>query len=218
LWKIKSPRRENTLAVATTYCERSSETMPHIKLPEGLPGITAAFSFRPETAKPMRALAEILLRGPSVLSSGERELIATYVSAQNECYFCQTSHGAAAAHHLGGNEQLVLDVKRSYESAAISDKLKALLAIAGKVQQGGKKVLPADIERARAEGATDLEIHDTVLIAAAFCMYNRYVDGLATWAPQDPVLYRHMGAQMAEQGYVRQEARPRTANAVATAQ
>jgi uncharacterized peroxidase-related enzyme len=188
--------------------------MPHIRLPEGLPGITAAFAFRPETAMPMRALAEILLRGPSTLSAGERELIATYVSAENDCYFCQTSHGAAAAHHLGGNEQLVLDVKQSYETAAISDKLKALLAIAGKVQKGGKKVLAEDVERARAHGATDLEIHDTVLIAAAFCMYNRYVDGLATWAPQDPVLYRQMGAQMAEQGYVRDEERPKTARAV----
>jgi uncharacterized peroxidase-related enzyme len=179
--------------------------VPHIKLPEGLPGITAAFAFRPEPARPMRALAELLLRGPSTLSAGERELIATYVSAQNDCYFCQTSHGAAAAHHLGGNEQLVLDVKRSYETATISDKLKALLAIAGKVQKGGKNVLPEDIELARTHGATDIEIHDTVLITAAFCMYNRYVDGLATWAPQDPVLYRQMGAQMAEQGYVRDE-------------
>jgi uncharacterized peroxidase-related enzyme len=189
--------------------------MPHIQFPEGLPGIIGPFAFRPETAKPMRALAEILLRGPSTLSPGERELIATCVSTQNDCYFCQTSHGAAAAHHFGGNEQLVSDVKQNFETAAISNKLKALLVIAVKVQQGGKKVLPADIERARREGASDIEIHDTVLIAAAFCMYNRYVDGLATWAPQDPALYRQMGAQMAEQGYIREEARPRAAGAAA---
>jgi uncharacterized peroxidase-related enzyme len=189
--------------------------MPHIKLLEGLPGIIGPFAFRPETAKPMRALAEVLLRGPSTLSAGERELIATYVSTQNDCYFCQTSHGAAASHHLGGNEQLVLDVKQNYETAAISGKLRALLAIAGKVQKGGKNVLPEDIGRARREGATDLEIHDTVLIAAAFCMYNRYVDGLATWSPQDPALYRQMGARMAEEGYVRDDGRSRTPNMAA---
>jgi alkylhydroperoxidase family enzyme len=116
--------------------------------------------------------------------------------------FCQTTHGAAAAYRLGGNEQLVLDVKMDAETAEISDKLKALLAIAAKVQRGGKNVSPEDVERARREGATDLEIHDTVLIAAAFCMYNRYVDGLATWAPTDPERYREAGARLAREGYV----------------
>src|SRR5580658_9414716 len=112
--------------------------MPHISLPEGLPGILGPMAFRPETAKPLNQLADILLRGPSTLSAGERELIATYVSARNDCFFCHTIHGAVAAHHLGGNEQLVLDVKRAPSTAEISDKLKALLAIAGKVQDGGK--------------------------------------------------------------------------------
>jgi len=129
-------------------------------------------------------------------------LIATYVSSQNDCYFCQTAHGAIAARHLGDNEQLVLDVKRDFEHAQISEKLKALLAIAGKVQSGGKSVLPADIERARQQGATDQEIHDTVLIAAAFCMYNRYVDGLATWTPTDPEGYRERAARVARDGYL----------------
>ena len=181
--------------------------MPHITLPEGLPGITGPFVFRPETAKPMRALAEILLRGPNTLSSADRELIATYTSSQNDCHFCQTSHGAAAAHHLGGpselanNFTLIAEIKRDYESAPISAKLKALLNIAGHVQQGGKRVTSEDIARARSEGATDTEIHDTVLIAAAFCMYNRYVDGLATWAPQEQESYIPMGARMAYQGY-----------------
>src|SRR5271168_3912678 len=160
-------------------------TMPHISLPEGLPGITAGFAFRPETAKPMRELAEVLLRGPSTLTSGERELIATYVSSRNDCYFCQTSHGAAAASHLGDDFALVDEVKRNFEQAQISNKLKVLLTIAGKVQQGGKNVTPEDIENARDAGATDLELHDTVLIAAAFSMYNRYVDGLGTWQPVD---------------------------------
>jgi uncharacterized peroxidase-related enzyme len=176
--------------------------MPYIALPEGLPGILGPMAFRPETAKPLNELADILLRGPSTLSPSERELIATYVSSRNDCYFCQTVHGAVAAHHLGGDEQLVLEVKRAPAEAEISDKLKALLAIAGKVQAGGKSVLPDDVRRAREAGASDREIHDTVLIAAAFCMYNRYVDGLATWAPDDPELYRQQGARLAQQGYV----------------
>ena len=175
--------------------------MPHIQLAEGVPGIRSLFAFRPETAKPMCDLADILLHEPGTLSPAERELIATYVSSQNDCYFCQTSHGAIAAHHLAGNEQLVLDVKRDFESAEVSGKLKALLAIAGKVQRGGKNVQPEDIERARREGATDQELHDAVLIAAAFCMYNRYVDGLATWAPSDRAAYRERAAKVARDGY-----------------
>jgi len=157
--------------------------------------------FRPETAKPMNELVDVLMRGPNTLSPGERELIATYVSAENDCRYCQTIHGAIAAHHLGGDEELVLNVKRDFEHAVISSKLKALLAIAGKVQAGGKNVTAEDVERARREGATDLEIHDTVLIAAMFCMCNRYVDGLATWAPDDPEFYRQRAALVATNGY-----------------
>jgi uncharacterized peroxidase-related enzyme len=176
--------------------------MAHIQLPEGLPGITAGFAFRPETAKPMRELAEVLLRGPSTLTSGEREMIAAFVSTRNDCYFCQTSHRAAAAHHLDRNYELVDAVRFDYENAPVSGKLKALLAIAAKVQQGGKYVTGQDIANAREAGATDLEIHDAVLIAAAFCMYNRYVDGLATLTPTDQALYDEMGRQMANRGYV----------------
>jgi uncharacterized peroxidase-related enzyme len=176
--------------------------MPHISLPEGLPGILGPMAFRPETAKPLNELADALRRGPGTLSPGEREMIATFVSSRNDCFFCQTIHGAVGAYHLGGNEQLVLDVKQDAEGAAVLDKLKALLAIAGKVQRGGKNVSTEDIERARRQGATDLEIHDTVLIAAAFCMCNRYDVGLATWAPPaDAERYRQQGARLAEQGY-----------------
>ena len=175
--------------------------MPHIDLPEGLPGITSGFAFRPETAKPMRELAHVLLHGPSTLTGGERELIATYVSSENDCYFCQTSHGGAAAAHLGKDAALVDQVKRDFLKSPVSDKLKALLVIAGQVQQGGKHVTAESVEKARQEGATDLEIHDTVLIAAAFCMYNRYVDGLATWQPHDPAMYSSMGEHLATHGY-----------------
>jgi uncharacterized peroxidase-related enzyme len=176
--------------------------MPHISLPEGLPGIASAMAFRPETAKPMCELAEILLRGPSSLSSGEREMIATFVSTRNDCFFCQTSHRAAAAHNLEGNYALVDAVRFDYPNAPVSAKLKALLNIAGKVQLGGKNVTTEDVAAARNEGATDLEIHDTVLIAAAFCMYNRYVDGLATFTPRDPAQYDEMGKMLADKGYL----------------
>ena len=177
--------------------------MPHIALPDGLPGITSGFAFRPETAKPMRELAEVLLRGSNTLTSGEREMIAAFVSNRNDCHFCHASHRAAAAHHMDGRYEVVDAVKQDYESAPVSPKLKALLAIAGKVQESGKRVTTADVERARREGATDREIHDAVLIAAAFCMFNRYVDGLATLTPTDEHAYDTMGRRMAKEGYVR---------------
>jgi uncharacterized peroxidase-related enzyme len=176
--------------------------MPHISLSPDLPGIRGAMAFRPETARPLNALVEILLRGPNTLSRGERELIATYVSSRNSTEYCHNIHGAIAAAHLGGNEELVRQVKVDYMQAEISPKLKALLAIAGKVQKDGKLVTGADIDAARKEGATDLEIHDTVLIAAAFCMYNRYVDGLGTEQPDDVALYRERGRRVARDGYV----------------
>jgi len=176
--------------------------MPHIDLPQGLPGILGPMAFSPETARPMSELVEVLLRGDNTLTSGERELIAAYVSYHNDCHFCHSSHGAAAAHHLDGDAQLVTDVKHDADRAAISDKLKALLAIAGKARVGGQAVSAEDVALARERGATDREIHDTVLITAAFCMFNRYVDGLATWAPEEADAYEAIGKRLAEEGYV----------------
>jgi uncharacterized peroxidase-related enzyme len=175
--------------------------MAHIKLPENFPGIRGPKTLRPETAAPLNELVEVLLRGPHTLTQGERELIATHVSARNDCFYCQTIHGAIAARHLNGDEKLVECVKLDAETADLSEKMKALLAIAGKVQKGGKHVTTEDVERARAAGATDLEIHDTVLIAAVFCLCNRYVDGLATWTPTDLDFYRQRAAIVAEKGY-----------------
>lgn len=177
--------------------------MPHIQLPEDMPGITAGFAFRPETAKPMRELAHVLLHtsGNEGFSSRDRELIAAFVSSRNTCYFCCTSHGAAATFLNGGDKTLVDAVCNDYKSADVSEKLKALLAIAEQVQIDGKRVTTELVEAARQSGASDLDIHDTVLIAAAFCMYNRYVDGLATWQPRNEEAYAAMGQRMAEQGY-----------------
>ncbi len=176
--------------------------MPHIQLPPGLQGIRGPMAFRPETAKPLNELVEVLLHAPNSLTPGERELIATYVSYLNDCYFCQTVHGAIAAAHLNDDEELVRRVKADFQHADISLKLKTLLVIASKVQKGGKHVTDVDVAEARDAGASDIEIHDTVLIAAAFCMYNRYVDGLATWQPQEEALYRERGKKTAREGYV----------------
>lgn len=176
--------------------------MPHIELPQNVPGIRSLFVFRPETADPLCQLAQTLLHNPHpTLSAGEREMIAAYVSNLNTCKFCTNSHSAIARHQLGDDTAVVKQVLADPEKAPISDKLKELLKIAAKVQSGGKNVTEADVELARKEGATDIEIHDTVLISAAFCMYNRYVDGLATWQPDNEELYDKMGAQRAREGY-----------------
>jgi uncharacterized peroxidase-related enzyme len=177
-----------------------SRRVPYIKVPDNLPGIVALLAFRPDVARPLAELTDILLHRSNSLTPGERELIAAYVSALNDCSFCYASHAATAACHLA-DEALVDTAIRDPESATISSKLKALLAIAAQVQRGGQSVREADIARARVEGATDLEIHDTVLIAAAFCMFNRYVDGLATRTPSDPHGYRERARQLAQHGY-----------------
>ncbi len=176
--------------------------MAHINLTEQLPGIRGLMAFRPETAGPLNALAEVLLRSDEGLTKGERELIATFVSSRNDCFFCQNIHGAVAQYYFSEAKTLVQQVVENYQSAPISDKMKALLAVAESVQLGGKFVTPEQVEQARHSGASDLEIHDTVLIAAAFCMFNRYVDGLGTFAPDNPEMYRERARRIAEEtGY-----------------
>ncbi len=176
--------------------------MAHINFNNDLPGIRGPMAYSPETAKPLNDLAEILLRDDNnTLSRGEREMIGAYVSSLNDCFFCQNVHGSMAQHYFGCDMQTIDEIKKDYPSAPISEKLKALLSIAGSVQKGGKYVTEEQIKEARSLGATDKEIHDTVLIAASFCMFNRYVDGLNTWAPQDRELYVKRAAMRAEDGY-----------------
>jgi uncharacterized peroxidase-related enzyme len=176
--------------------------MPFIDLPLHLPGITGLLEYRKDTAEPIRELTQFLLRGPSTLTEGERELIAAIVSHQNECKFCSTAHTAAADHLLGEcstTEKIKLDI----DTSPVSEKMKALLTIASLVQKGGKNVTPESIQRAKNNGATDVEIHDTVLIAALFCLYNRYVDGLATLEPHDKQYYQDLAHRLATNGYKR---------------
>ncbi|WBB96036.1 MULTISPECIES: carboxymuconolactone decarboxylase family protein [unclassified Solwaraspora] len=166
------------------------------------PGITGLFRYRPETAAPLGALADVLLHAPHpTLSPGERELIAAYVSERNECSFCSASHSAFAAEQLDGGMPMVQAVQVDVDGAAITPKLRALLKIAGAVARSGRQVDAALVDAARVAGATDLEVHDTVLIAAAFCMFNRYVDGLGTVLPADPGVYAERAQQVAANGY-----------------
>lgn len=175
--------------------------MPYIPLKENLPGITGLLDYREDTALPIRQLTQILLRGESTLTEGERELIATVVSFGNECEFCTAAHTAAADILL--NDPIIADkVKLDPETAPVSDKMKALLTIARAVQKDGKLVTPVLVEAAKKEGATDRELHDTVLIAALFSLYNRYVDGLATVAPSEPAFYDRLGHILKEKGYL----------------
>ena len=177
--------------------------MAHIDLKNDLPGIRGPMAFRPETANPLNALAEILLRDDSnTLTRGERELIGAYVSSLNDCFFCHHVHGALAQYYLNCDVDFIDKIRENFQSSEISEKMKALLSIAGSVQKSGKQVTKEQIEKAKHVGATDTEIHDTVLIAAAFCMFNRYVDGLATWAPEDTQFYIDRAPRRAAEGYL----------------
>lgn len=202
---MKSSTLSHGLLCALAYSATNHTTAAHIPTKENLHGISSLFDFRPETAKPLRELAEVLFRthdSRSTLSSGDRELIASYVSFLNECDFCHKTHGAVAKQLLKNNN-IVDAVKKDIHTAPISEKLKILLIIAGKIQKGGKSVTTDDVLLAKKHGATDHDYHDTVLIASAFCMYNRYVDGHALLhTPTDPKFYEQAGERIAEHGYM----------------
>lgn len=176
--------------------------MPHIQLLDAVPGIRSLVLYRPDTGKHLYDLVQLLLRGESPLTEAERELIAAYVSYHNNCEFCYRSHAAAARCLYGAQSFLVDEALQDINTAPLNNKLKALLQIAQKVQVLGKEVQASDIEAATSAGATDRDIHDTVLIAATFSMFNRYVDGLATLTPTDQHDYDEMGRRMSTIGYM----------------
>jgi uncharacterized peroxidase-related enzyme len=176
--------------------------MAHISVPEGVPGIRSLAMFRPETGQHLYALAQVLLRDPSPLSPAERELIAAHVSARNNCTFCMSSHAAAARELFADSHSVVDCIINGQNTPLLSKKMIALLNIAGKVQISGKLVADEDVAEARKHGAGDRDIHDAVLIAATFSMFNRYVDGLASLTPTNPKDYEPMGKRLATMGYV----------------
>ncbi len=177
--------------------------MAFIDLKNELPGIRSLMAYSPHTAKPLNELAEVLLRGEyPTLNRGERELIAAYVSWLNRCDFCQQVHESLAGHYLQCDLDQLDHAFKDIQNSGLTDKMKNLLDIACKVQSGGKAVSQDMVDAALKAGATDREIHDTVLIAAAFCMFNRYVDGLGTWAPADRQYYVNRAPQRAKEGYI----------------
>ncbi|MEU8206446.1 peroxidase-related enzyme [Streptosporangium sp. NPDC049046] len=176
--------------------------MPHIAMsPELAPGTPGLFQYRPETGRPLGELAETLLRSPHSLGRGERELIATYVSVLNHCKFCTSTHSEVSAAQIEGGRSLVDKVIADVDSAPASPKLRALIKIAAATVEGGHAVTAELVEAARQAGATDTEIHDSVLISAAFCMFNRYCDGLAAIVPDDPAAYAGMAQMIINDGY-----------------
>ncbi|GAB3696353.1 carboxymuconolactone decarboxylase family protein [Spirosoma flavus] len=179
--------------------------MPHIQLNNDAPGIRSLATYRPDTGKPLYELAQALLRAgspDSTLADAERELIAAFVSSQNCTDFCMNSHAAASRYLFGDQASVVDETLQNPDTASISPKLRALLNIAKHVATDARTVTDDVVSAARAEGATDGDVHDTVLIAASFSMYNRYVDGLSTVTPEDPAAYVAMGERMGTLGYV----------------
>ncbi|MFG1992825.1 carboxymuconolactone decarboxylase family protein [Actinoplanes sp. NPDC048988] len=193
--------------------------MPHIELPP-LPGMVGLLAAYPETAGALNGLAETLLRGPSPLTPAQRETIAAHVSRGNDCTFCAETHGAVARRLAGaaadgeGADSEGADSEGAdgaggggvggggADGGGGGELMEALLALADKVRVSGRAVTGDDVERARAAGADDRMVHDTVLIAAAFSMFNRYVDGLGTLAPGEPAHYERHAGFLAERGYL----------------
>ena len=171
----------------------------YITTTNNYPGILEMLWYKPSTGKRLSSLAHELLLGKSGLSSGERETIAAYTSALNECEFCCDSHNRAACEHLKTDRKRTDYLTPEFMSGQ-SKKMQSLLAISAQAQKGGRHVTAETVAAAKSAGATDEDVHDTVLITAAFCMYNRYVDGLGTRVSNEED-YKVTGVRLATKGY-----------------
>lgn len=178
--------------------------MAHIDTQNQEIGIRSLLMYKPSTGEAMLHLAQALLHGPSPISKRDRELIAAYTSKLNQCKFCYQSHRAAALAHSEDATAAAAIIDHP-QSASIDPKLKMYFYIAEKVQQSGRHLTKEDITSLKDQGLSDEEIHDAVLIVSAFCMYNRYVDGLGATTPQQEEDYIQMGKRMAEMGYERKQ-------------
>ena len=173
-----------------------------------VPGIGVAMRLTPGLGVHLRGLAdEVLVHDypGATLVRHERELLATAVSAANDCFYCMDSHGAFATALLertGATDLIpvVDDVKRG-ASDGLDPKMRALLHIARTVRHNALDLTAADVEAATAAGASDGDVQLAVLIASAFSMYNRLVDGFRAMTPPDPAAYRERAAEIAENGY-----------------
>jgi uncharacterized peroxidase-related enzyme len=180
------------------------------------PGIRAAIGLTPKLGTHLLGLADALLVDDypgATIERAEREMIAEAVSAANDCFFCMDSHGAHAGALLEkeGNAQALplLDAIKVGEFDAFSPKMRALIKVARTVGRAPLELSSGDVAAALNAGASDADVQLAVVIAAAFSMYNRMVDGLRARTSPDIEVYRPRAAQIAEFGY---SARPAVAS------
>jgi uncharacterized peroxidase-related enzyme len=173
-----------------------------------VPGILAAIRLTPGLGVHLRGLADELLVNDfpgATIRRGEREMLATAVSAANDCFYCMDSHGAFASAVLersGATELLPLvETIKLGSSEGFDDKMRALLHIARTVRREPRDLTAADVAAAHDGGASDADVQLAVLIAAAFSMYNRMVDGFRARTPPTAEAYRSRAAEIAEHGY-----------------
>jgi uncharacterized peroxidase-related enzyme len=187
---------------------RRSQQEPIVGGLPDVPGILAAIRLTPGLGVHLRGLADELLVHDfpgATISRGEREMLATATSAANDCFYCMDSHGAFATAVLeqSGSADLVplVDVIKVGSSDGLGPKMQALLHIARTVRRQPLDLTQADVDAALAAGASDADTQLAVLIAAAFSMYNRMVDGFRAKTPPTAEAYRDRAAQIAEHGY-----------------
>jgi uncharacterized peroxidase-related enzyme len=173
-----------------------------------VPGITVAMQLTPELGLHMRGLADALLVNDfpgATIGRPEREMLATAVSAANDCFFCMDSHGAFATALLersGETERVsLIDVVKRGSSDGLDPKMQTLLHIARTVGRDSLQLTSEDVAAAHDAGASDADVQLAVLIAAAFSMYNRMVDGFRARTPGNPMAYRERAGEIAELGY-----------------
>jgi uncharacterized peroxidase-related enzyme len=172
------------------------------------PGILTAIRLTPGLGVHLRGLADELLVNDfpgATLVRAEREMLATAVSAANDCFYCMDSHGAfanALLERSGATELAPLvDVVKVGSSEGFDDKMRALLQIARTVQREPRDLTAADVAAAHAAGAADADVQLAVLIAAAFSMYNRMVEGFRARTPPSAEAYRDRAGEIATNGY-----------------
>ncbi|MES0175378.1 carboxymuconolactone decarboxylase family protein [Mesorhizobium sp. M0006] len=174
------------------------------------PGILAAMMISPDLASVLRSLADTLLVKPfpgATLTRSDRELIATAVSAGNDCFYCMDTHAAfaeALLQHEGcgasRSRDLTDDLKLGLLTG-LSAKMRYLIRIALIVRDSGRKLASRNVAAAIQSGASNADVQLAVLIASAFCMYNRMVDGFRARTPSDPAVFQERAQQIAVFGY-----------------